>query len=331
VRAASDLGIVEPLLAICQRALAPMPEDRYPHAAALAADLQAYLAGTAVAAYREGPITCTVRQAVKLRWPILLVATACVAVVALLLLDRDHETRYGHLLQQMEASDAAYADQLAQAAVRGATQDRRLVDFERRLGWRQVADLDFSKPIDARLEVVQVNERMGIESPATDLLQQADGVVELRPAPHRSFLRWREGVGEDARIDVEVERAPASGWNLDLSVAGDSCTGYRLRLDGTTYLGLETVSRGWADQLVRIAQPPIADRTRLTISLRHHAGHISVILDGAELIRYMDPRPVSGPQHRCSCCNSGCSDGAFPGVGCVLHCCFIDCNCPINT
>ena len=66
-------GIDTRLRAICLRALAERPADRYAGAAALADDVARYRAGLPVAAYREGPIERTWRFAKAHRTAILLV------------------------------------------------------------------------------------------------------------------------------------------------------------------------------------------------------------------------------------------------------------------
>jgi serine/threonine protein kinase len=68
-------GIDRRLRAICGRAMADRPEDRYAGAAALADDVARYRAGLPVAAYREGPLERAWRFAVVHRTAILLVLT----------------------------------------------------------------------------------------------------------------------------------------------------------------------------------------------------------------------------------------------------------------
>jgi serine/threonine-protein kinase len=50
-----DRGIPRPLEAVCLKALAREPGERYPDVRALAADVSHYLSGLAVAAYPERP------------------------------------------------------------------------------------------------------------------------------------------------------------------------------------------------------------------------------------------------------------------------------------
>ncbi|HSS48796.1 MAG TPA: serine/threonine-protein kinase [Thermoanaerobaculia bacterium] len=62
-----------PLAAICRRAMADEPEERYPKVAELAADLSLYLAGLPVGAHREGWMERIARFARRYRTPILLI------------------------------------------------------------------------------------------------------------------------------------------------------------------------------------------------------------------------------------------------------------------
>jgi serine/threonine protein kinase len=79
-------GISRPLQAICARALAPAPADRYPTVQALAGDVARYRAGQAVDAHHETLAERTVRFARTYRTPILLVLAymAMRAIVAFL-------------------------------------------------------------------------------------------------------------------------------------------------------------------------------------------------------------------------------------------------------
>ena len=88
--------IARPLEAICLRALAGRPADRYPDAGALAADLERYLAGANVAAYREGPLERAWRWGRRHRLVVLvgaaallLLAAGAVVTTALVAAERD--------------------------------------------------------------------------------------------------------------------------------------------------------------------------------------------------------------------------------------------------
>jgi len=74
--------------AVCLKALAAEPGDRYPSAAELSADVALFLEGAAVSAFPEGPWRKTLRFASKYRTPILLVGAYIVMRMLLLLVFR---------------------------------------------------------------------------------------------------------------------------------------------------------------------------------------------------------------------------------------------------
>ena len=73
-----------PVVAIARKAQSPDPASRYQSVAALAADVNRYLAGRAVEAHREPLVDRLVRIGRRHRLPILLVLTYMVARVLLL-------------------------------------------------------------------------------------------------------------------------------------------------------------------------------------------------------------------------------------------------------
>jgi serine/threonine protein kinase len=77
-----------PVVAIARKAQSPDPGSRYQSVAALAADINRYLAGRAVEAHREPLVDRLVRVGRRHRLPILLVLTYVVAMVLLLYLFR---------------------------------------------------------------------------------------------------------------------------------------------------------------------------------------------------------------------------------------------------
>jgi eukaryotic-like serine/threonine-protein kinase len=74
-----------PLRAVCARAMADRPEDRYASVADLSADLARYIAGLAVAAYPEGMLDRTRRFTRTYRTPILLVVAYLIMRIGFLL------------------------------------------------------------------------------------------------------------------------------------------------------------------------------------------------------------------------------------------------------
>ena len=67
-------GFPRALDAICARARAPRPEDRYSSVRDLAAEVERFLSALPVHAYPEGPVERALRLAAKYRTPLLLVA-----------------------------------------------------------------------------------------------------------------------------------------------------------------------------------------------------------------------------------------------------------------
>ena len=74
-----------PLAAVCEKALAPEPEERYSSARELAAEVARYLDGLPVAAHREGMVDRLRRFGRRYRMPILLILAYVVMRVVLLL------------------------------------------------------------------------------------------------------------------------------------------------------------------------------------------------------------------------------------------------------
>jgi serine/threonine protein kinase len=74
--------------AICAKALAPRPEDRYRSATELAAEVERFLSALPVHAYPEGPVERVRRLAAKYRTPLLLVAAYLLMRIVLALVAR---------------------------------------------------------------------------------------------------------------------------------------------------------------------------------------------------------------------------------------------------
>jgi len=78
----------KPLRAICRKAMAREPGQRYDGARSLAGDVQQFLAGVRVAAYPETPWDTLLRLAGKYRTPLLLVLAYLVMRILLLFWNR---------------------------------------------------------------------------------------------------------------------------------------------------------------------------------------------------------------------------------------------------
>ena len=74
--------IARPLEAICLKAMARRPEDRYPSASALADDLQRFLAGEPVSVYRESPLARAWRWSKRHRAALVRTAAAMAIIAA---------------------------------------------------------------------------------------------------------------------------------------------------------------------------------------------------------------------------------------------------------
>jgi serine/threonine protein kinase len=68
-------SIPKPLKAICARALAPDPADRYPTALEFSRDIARYESQEPVSAYREGVFERVGRLVMRYRTPLILIAT----------------------------------------------------------------------------------------------------------------------------------------------------------------------------------------------------------------------------------------------------------------
>ena len=74
-RSLAAAGIPRPLIAICCKALAPLPVDRYESASTLGDDVGRFLALLPVGAWREGPLAWMARIARRHRFALALLAT----------------------------------------------------------------------------------------------------------------------------------------------------------------------------------------------------------------------------------------------------------------
>jgi serine/threonine protein kinase len=81
-------GAPRALVAICAKALAPRPEDRYRSVSELAAEIERFLSALPVQAYPESPVERARRLAAKYRTPLLLVAAYLLMRIVLALVAR---------------------------------------------------------------------------------------------------------------------------------------------------------------------------------------------------------------------------------------------------
>ena len=115
------------LVAIVERATAASPDARYPDARALAADLEAFLDGRLVEAYRYSPIETVGRLARAWRAPLIVagVGLCALALLGLLAWQRTREERDRAVLAEAETRDALQtADRNLAAAWLAAAEQR---------------------------------------------------------------------------------------------------------------------------------------------------------------------------------------------------------------
>jgi serine/threonine-protein kinase len=179
-------GVPKALEAICCRAMAPRPQDRYPSATALAADMECWLAGAPVGAYPE-PWSVRARRWLA-RHRTLATATAATVLVATLSLGAATVLLKGANDRERQARDGEREARLRAEANFGLARD--------------AVDRYFTKVSDSP----QLKAH-GLESLRRDLLQQARDFYEklarnqsddpgLRAEHGRTYLRLADITAE---------------------------------------------------------------------------------------------------------------------------------------
>jgi WD40 repeat protein/serine/threonine protein kinase len=125
-----DPTIPRPLEAICQKAMALKPEDRYPSARALAEDVMRWLDDEPVSAWREPLWERSRRWARRHRPAVASAAVAMVAVALLSLLYADRQTRLADVERSRADEQLRHASEQTRAA---ADLKSALVESNRRL------------------------------------------------------------------------------------------------------------------------------------------------------------------------------------------------------
>ncbi len=239
-------GVPRPLEAICLKAMAPRPVDRYPTARALADDIERWMADEPVSACRE-PLARRVRRWVRRRLPLvtaataaLLVSLAFVTLLAIRARDRQRAVGMkveGELMRIEElalASDPAKLDQAILLAERGRRDlagdgahpalERRLVALERSL-----RDRHLDRRLLASLEVGRLQDRPhpgGRLDPKIRIAAYrkafADAGVDPERSPEQAADRLRRnllGVEQAAYIDDWATYAEPAARGRLLAVA----------------------------------------------------------------------------------------------------------------
>jgi serine/threonine-protein kinase len=173
------------LEAVCLKAMALQPQDRYASAAALAADVERFLADEPVVAYRE-PWGLRVRRWVRRHK--LAVAAAAVALLGVLA-----SLAVGLAVLGIKNGELLQANEdLTQA---NAAKEAARQEAERRFGQaRQAVDEFFTE--------VSTNPRLLVKEPGTQAVRRA--LLEKAKAYYESFLAER---GEDPTLRLEAANA----------------------------------------------------------------------------------------------------------------------------
>jgi tetratricopeptide (TPR) repeat protein/tRNA A-37 threonylcarbamoyl transferase component Bud32 len=183
------------LEAICLKAMALQPEDRYASALELAADVEHWLADEPVTAYREPWWAQTWRWVRRHRTPVASVAAATLAVLLL--------GGIGALWLQQQAAERRAEAARREAALRQgilATLDKA-ADLQKRARWGE-----------ARAVLDQAAERLGDAGP-TDLrrrVQQARADLRLVGRLDAARLKAATTIGDE--FDVSAERDYAAAF-----------------------------------------------------------------------------------------------------------------------
>lgn len=123
-----------PLCAICQKAMALMPQDRYSSCGALAADMEAWMADVPITALKESPMQRLARMGRRHRTAVaaafIVLFTAVVALAVNRVLVGMEKSRTEKALGKMTAAEAAAEEQrvLAEQRAEAELQARRLAD-----------------------------------------------------------------------------------------------------------------------------------------------------------------------------------------------------------
>ncbi|MCO5166702.1 MAG: serine/threonine protein kinase [Planctomycetes bacterium] len=268
-----DATIPPSLEAVCLKALATRPEDRYPDAAALARDLDDALAGRPVTASRSGVVERLGRLARARRAPALALALALAGLggwLALAGLDVGRRAPDDALRERLlEARRGACADDDLEAAL-GAARDLGCAQAHLLLaqgaaptdgeGWARRAE---HAAAAARLDPVRAAPAFGARARALEALGRLDEAVAAQracwetgrePAALVALARLLGTTGDAAAslaaADEALEAAP-----LDVEA-------WALRTDALAALGRAGAAAAALDDLARRARLPWVEPLR---------------------------------------------------------------------
>jgi len=198
------------------------------------------------------------------------------------------------------------------------------LEQQRLESWIPVCEFDFTKDAELderfealRCESISESDRELLPAPDSASIGRGELIVhgKVRWIGGLAFLRWKEDVGEDMRVEVTV---PGDQFFI-LSVAGDSLNSYRAVFDlydGSVRPVVELDTIAEIDQRMFARSRGKVDKTAKThVAVLEKAGQtIRVKLDGVTHIEYWDPFPFSGERHRTFALGAWWADARFKSL-----------------
>ncbi|MFO0981145.1 MAG: bifunctional serine/threonine-protein kinase/formylglycine-generating enzyme family protein [Planctomycetota bacterium] len=189
------------LVAICEKAMARDPDDRYPHMQLMAEDLRAYLEHRVVKAYEAGPLAEFRKWMIRNRGTAVAMAAALFLTIAGLIAVGVVEARARRAADQLRES----ADQNASEARGYAAEARRNYQDVLRLG-------DVKELADLLAEVDQLwPEEPRLEPAMRQWLLRAEQLAAHRPDHQRTLDLWR---AQGERIETHTGSGVRVTWRF---------------------------------------------------------------------------------------------------------------------
>ncbi|HEY0480039.1 MAG TPA: WD40 repeat domain-containing serine/threonine-protein kinase, partial [Kofleriaceae bacterium] len=184
-------GIDADLVAIIEKALAPDPERRYPHAGALAADLRAFTAGARIAA-RSYSLPAMLAHWTRRHRALALSAAAVIAILAI----------GGLIYVRNIAAERDRADSSEHVAVRARASAETSLD---ELTLKHAELLLVTDPSAALDEVARYHGADTVRAARVRAEAVGRGVAVLRAQPHTDWVRWTQRIADGAIISLGLD------------------------------------------------------------------------------------------------------------------------------